>query len=109
MTLFISFCKLDKVFVSVLYRVYTAHAGLEVPVDSAVALRTGKTEMLVPNCIGWYGSKAVFWPFLVNGTSQHKIGVMIGINEPKHNFSSLTVYTLDQYLKNERDKLVLLP
>ena len=29
-------------------RCYTDYAGLEIPVDSAVALRTGKTEMLVP-------------------------------------------------------------
>ena len=41
---------------------YTAYAGLEIPVDSAVALRPGKTAMLVLNCTGAYGRNAVFGP-----------------------------------------------
>ena len=33
------------------------------------ASRCVLSEMLVPICIGAYGSKVVFWPFLTNGTS----------------------------------------
>ena len=48
---------------------YTEYAGLEITADSAVALRTWKTEMLVLNCIGFYGREAVFEPLLLSGTS----------------------------------------
>ena len=39
---------------------YTEYAGLEIPVNSAVARWTLKTEMLVPNCTGAYGRKGLF-------------------------------------------------
>ena len=48
---------------------YTEYAGVGIPVDSAVTLRSWKTEMLVPNCIGTYGRRAVFRPFLLSVTS----------------------------------------
>ena len=47
--------------------------------------------------IGVYGRKAVFWPLLVNGTSQKEIIVMMGIFGPQQNFFLLTVCTLHQY------------
>ena len=48
---------------------YTEDEGLEIPDDLRIALRFRKTEMLVPNCTGAYGRKAVSRPLLVNGTS----------------------------------------
>ena len=51
-----------------LSRLYTEYVGLGIPVDSAVALRTVKTAMLVPNCTGAYGGKAFFRPFRVIGS-----------------------------------------
>ena len=96
-----------------MYRVnplaYARYEGLGIPVDSAVALRTWKTEMLVPNCIGAYRSKAVSWPLLAIATYEQKMRAVAGILEPKQNFYSLTVSTLDQYLKYYSQKTVSLP
>ena len=48
---------------------YTEYAGLQITAKSAVALRTCKTQMLVLNCTGAYGTKAVSRPSLMNVTS----------------------------------------
>ena len=49
---------------------YTEYAGLEITAETAVALRTRKSAMLVQNCIGAYGGKVVSQPLLIDGTSR---------------------------------------
>ena len=90
-------------------KIYTEYAGLEKTAESAVAYGREKTEMLVPNCIGSYGSKAVSWPPCVIRISEQKIRVMTGKLGLKLNFFSLTVCRLDQYLTNGSENTVLLP
>ena len=58
-------------------------------------------EMLVPDCVGSYGRKAVSRPWW-------KIRDMMGVLGPKGNFFSRIVCTLDQYLENCSIKTVLL-
>ena len=70
---------------------YTEYAGPEIPVESAVARRTYKTEMLVPNCIGAYGRNAVFRPSHFAGTIHEKLIPLFDFLGPKQNFFSLTV------------------
>ena len=65
--------------------------------------------MLVPVSTGAYGSKWGIWPYRLIGSSQLKIIILMDIWGLKHNFFSLTVCTLDQYLKNGSEKLVLVP
>ena len=67
---------------------YTKIVDLEIPVDSADAQWTLKTEMLVPNCTGAYGRKGLFRPSQVVWTSELN---MIG---PKQFVFSHTVCTL---------------
>ena len=88
---------------------YTEYAGLEITADSAVALRTGKTAMLVPNCIGGYGGKAVFRPFRVIEAMYQKLIPLFDFLGPKLNFFSFTVCRSEQYLKNGSEKTVLVP
>ena len=76
---------------------YTEYAGLEIPVDSAVAQWTLKTEMLVPNCTGAYGRKGLFRHSQVVWTSELNMMALSDIKGPNQNFFSLTVCTLDQY------------
>ena len=88
---------------------YTEYAGLEITADSAVALPTGKTAMLVPNCIGCYGGKAVFRPFRVIEDMYQKLIPLFDFLGPKLNFFLLTVCRSEQYLKNGSENTVLLP
>ena len=88
---------------------YTEYAGLEITAYSAVALRTGKTAMLVPNCIVGYGGKAVFQPFRVIEAMYQKLIPLFDFLGPKLNFFSLTVCRSEQYLKNGSQKTVLVP
>ena len=76
---------------------YTEYAGLEIPVGSAVAQWTLKTEMLVPNCTGAYGRKELFRPSQVVWISELNMMALSDIMGPNQNFFSLTVCTLDQY------------
>ena len=85
---------------------YTEHAGLGIPVDLYIRLRPWKSEMLVPNCIGAYGRKAVLQPSLVSGTSLQRMRVMMGTYGPRANFFSLTVCKLEQYLKSYSENAV---
>ena len=62
---------------------YTEYVGLEIPVDSAVARWTLKTEMLVPNCTGAYGRKGLFRPSQVVWTSELKMMDLSDIMGPK--------------------------
>ena len=76
---------------------YTEYAGLEIPVDSAIARWTLKTEMLVPNCTGAYGRKGLFQPSQVVWTSELNMMALSDLMGPKQNVFLLTVCTLDQY------------
>ena len=76
---------------------YTEYAGLEIPVDAAIARWTLKMEMLVPNRTGAYGRKGLFRPSQVVWTSELNMMALSDIMGPKQNFFSLTVCTLDQY------------
>ena len=57
---------------------YTEYEGLEITADSAVALRTYKTAMLVPNNIDAHGGKGGSGPPCVLQTSEHTIKAMAG-------------------------------
>ena len=61
---------------------YTEYAGLEIPLDSAVAQWTLKTEMLVPNCTGSYGRKGLFRPSQVVWTSELNMMALSDIMGP---------------------------
>ena len=76
---------------------YTENAGLEIPVNSAVARWTLKTEMLVPNCTSAYWRKGLLRPSQVVWTSELNMIALPDIMGPNQNLSSLTVCTLDQY------------
>ena len=82
----------EQGFLTFIYTVsvlgYTEYAGLGIPVDSYIALRPGKTEMVD---IGAYGRKAVFRPSLVIGTIQQKLMPLFDFLGPKLNLFSLTV------------------
>ena len=60
--------------------------------------------MLVLNCIGGYGGKAVFRPFRVMEAMYQKLIPLFDFLGPKLNFFSLTVCRSEQYLKNGSEK-----
>ena len=88
---------------------YTEYVGLGIPADSAVALQTCETEMLVPNCIAAYGRKVVSRPFLMNDTFYETRMIMMGIFRPIGSFYSFTVCRLEQYLKKLQRKVHFAP
>ena len=51
------------------FHVNTDYSGPKIRVDLYVALRKLKSQMLVPDSTGTYGSKAVSRPLLLNATS----------------------------------------
>ena len=66
--------------------------------------RPKKMEMLVSLCFGAYGREWGFWPSCLIGRSEQKIISDVDFVGPKQNFYSLTVCTLEQYLKNGSEK-----
>ena len=56
---------------------YTEHAGLAFPIDSCIALRPRKSEMLVPNSTDAYGGKAFFLPSRLKGNIHQKMIILM--------------------------------
>ena len=89
-------------------RCYTAYAGCAVTSIIAVKFGTahGRSRPEVGSGfpIESYGSRGVSRLSLIIGNSQQKIITPTALLRPKHNFYSLTVCNLDQYLPNGSEK-----
>ena len=68
-----------------------------IPVDLEVALRTPKTELLVPFSIDFYEGKEVIWLSLHRENSKQKIITPTDAWGPKLNYFSLDVCTLHEH------------
>ena len=77
---------------------YTEHAGLEIPIDLCLALRTLKPEMLVLFYTGAYERKGGSRPPCVIRIFEQKIITAMDILESQLNLFSLTVCRLEQYI-----------
>ena len=85
---------------------YTEYAGLEIPVDSAIARWTLKTEMLVQNCTDAYGRKGHFRPSQVVWTSELNMMALPDVMGPNQIIFSLTVCTLIRPILTEWQRKV---
>ena len=63
-----------------------------------------RPEVGSAKCIDVYGSGGVSRPSHIQGKSQQDIITPTHFLRPKHNFCSLTVRNLDQYLPNGSEK-----
>ena len=68
-----------------------------------------RPEVGSTKCTDAYGRKGVTPAPRIFGTSDRKMMTPTVFMGPKHNFYSLTVCRLEQYLQNGSEKKVLLP
>ena len=92
---------------------YTAYAGWAVtagiPVKFGTAHGISRPDVGSGFPIDVYGSKGVSRPSLVIGNSDQKNITPTDFLRPKHNFFSLTVHRLNQYLFHSSEMTGLLP
>ena len=93
--------------------IYTAYAGwafrARIPVKFGTAHGRWRLEGGSAKCIEAYGRNGVNPAPRIFGTSDEKMMTPTLFLGPKHNFYSLTVCRLDQYLPNGSENTALLP
>ena len=87
---------------------HTEYAGCAItaaiPVKIGAAHDRSRPEVGSAKCIGEYGRAVVSGPSRIFGKSEQNIITPTPFLRPKHNFYSLTVCNLDQYLQNGSEK-----
>ena len=93
--------------------IYTGYAGwavtTRIPVKLGTAHGRSRPEVGSTKCIDVYGSGGVFRPSLIIGKYEQQIITPTDFLRLKHNFHSLTVCRLEQYIYHTAAKTRIAP